>query len=84
MINTISFELHAKIVEEINLEKCNFQNFRSSVTLILTLDPVEVILVGISGQGLPYTKLDRNQKNFLWTDGRMYGWMDGQTGVPIH
>jgi len=27
MINTISFELHAKMVEETDLKKCNFQNF---------------------------------------------------------
>jgi len=30
------------MVEEIDLEECNFQNFRSSVTLTLTLDQVEV------------------------------------------
>ena len=35
-----SFELHAKMTEEINLEKCNFWNFRSSVILMLTLDRV--------------------------------------------
>ena len=32
------------MAEEIDLEKCNFLNFRSSVTLILTLDLVEVTL----------------------------------------
>jgi len=48
---TISFELHMKTAEEIDLEKCNFRNFRSSVTL--TLDRIEVTRVGISGQGLP-------------------------------
>jgi len=32
---TISFELHAKIAEEIDLEKCDFRNLRSSVTLTL-------------------------------------------------
>jgi len=36
-----SFELHAKMAEEIDLEKCNFQNSRSPVTL--TLDRVKVI-----------------------------------------
>jgi len=35
---------------------------RSSVTLILTLDWVEVILVCISGRGLPKTILDQNRK----------------------
>ena len=34
---TISFELHAKTAEEIDLEKCNFRNFGSSVTLTLTV-----------------------------------------------
>jgi len=51
---TISFELHAKQAEEIDLEKCTFRNFGSSVTL--TLDRVEVY---------PPTKLDRNRKNFV-------------------
>ena len=44
---TISFELHAKMVAEIDLKKCNLRNFTSSVTV--TLDWVEVILVRISG-----------------------------------
>jgi len=44
---TTSFELHTKMAEEINLEKCNFRNFGSSVTLT-TLDRVEVTLVRIS------------------------------------
>jgi len=48
--STISFELHAKMAKEIDLEKCNFRNFTSSVTL--TLDRVQIILVRISGQGL--------------------------------
>jgi len=39
------------MAEEIDLEKCNFQKLRSLVTL--TLDRVEVILVRISGRGLP-------------------------------
>jgi len=33
--STISFELHSKMMEDIDLEKCNFRNFRSSVTLTL-------------------------------------------------
>jgi len=56
-LTTITFELHAKMVEEIDLEKCNFRNFTSSVTLTLTLDRVEVIRVGISGRGLPMPNL---------------------------
>ena len=31
----------------------------------------------------PHTKLDRNPKNFLWTDRWKYIQTDGQTGVPI-
>ena len=50
---TISFELHAKTAEEMDLEKCTFRNFESSVTLTLTLDRVEVTLVRICGQCLP-------------------------------
>jgi len=37
--STISFELHAKMAEEIDVEKCNLRNFRRSVTL--TLDQVK-------------------------------------------
>jgi len=48
---TISFELHAEMAEEIDIEKCTFRNFGSSVTL--TLDRVEVILLRICGRGLP-------------------------------
>ena len=49
--STISFELHSKMAEEIEVEKCTFRNFGSSVTL--TLDRVEVTLVRIWGRGLP-------------------------------
>ena len=44
------------MAEDIALEKCNFRNNGSSVTLTLTLDRVEVKLVCICGQGLPYTQ----------------------------
>jgi len=50
---TISFELHAEMAEEIDLEKCTFRNFGRSVTLTLTLDRVEVTLVCICVRGLP-------------------------------
>ena len=66
------------MVEEIDLEKCNFQNFRSSVTLILTLDWVKVILVCICGQGLP-TKQIRSKSEKIFMDGWMDGRMDGRT-----
>ena len=39
------------MAEKIDLEKCTFRNFGSSVTL--TLDRVEVTLVRICGRGLP-------------------------------
>ena len=44
-INVRVTELHAKTAEEIELEKCNFCNFRSCLTLIL--NGVEVTLVHI-------------------------------------
>jgi len=53
------------MVEEIDIEKCNFRNFSSPVTLTLTLDRVEVTLVRILVKIYPNTKLDRNWKNFL-------------------
>jgi len=68
---TINFELHAKTAEEIDLEKCTFRNFGSSVSLTLTLDRVEVTQVRISGWGLPTYKIRwKSEKNFLWTYGR--------------
>jgi len=68
---TTSFELHAKMAEEINLEKCNFRNFGSSVTLT-TLDRVEVTLVRIY---LPTHQIRSKSDNFC---GRTeYGRMDG-------
>jgi len=71
---TISFELHAKMEEEIEVEKCTFRNFGSSVTLTLTLtlDRVEVY---------PHTKLDGNRKNFLWTYRRTDGHTVGDDDV---
>jgi len=66
---TISFELHAKMAEKIDLEKCNCRN---SVTLTLTLDRVEVILVRISGRGLPTHQIrSKSKKKFVdvRTDG---------------
>jgi len=61
------------MVEEIEPEKCNFCNFRSSVTLTLTLDRVEVTLVQISSRGLPtYQIRVKSEKLFvdMRTDGR--------------
>jgi len=73
ILSTISFELHTKMANKTGLEKCNFEHFRRSVTLTLTLDRVEITLVRISGRRGSHTKLDRNWKNFLWT------FTDGQT-----
>ena len=41
------------MTEEIYLEKSSFRNFRSPVTLTLTLNRVEVTKVPTSGRGLP-------------------------------
>ena len=74
---TISFELHAEMAEEIDLEMCTFRNFGSSVTLTLTLDRVEVTLVRICGRGLPTHQIRwKSEKNLLWTYGRTYGRTD--------
>jgi len=70
-----SFELHAKKTEEIDLEKCNFRNFGSSVTLTLTLDRVEVTLVRIHGRGLHTHQIRwKSEKVFVdvRTDGRTH------------
>jgi len=69
---TITFELHAKMVEETDVENCNFCKFASSVTLTLTLDRVEVIWVGIPGRGLPTHQIWlKSEKTFCGrTDGR--------------
>jgi len=61
-LSTISFELQAKMVEEIDLEKCNFRQSRSPVTL--TFDWVEATLVRISGRGLPTHQIrSKSEKN---------------------
>ena len=62
------------MAEEIDLEKCTFRNFGSSVTF--TLDRVEVTLVRIWVEVYPHTKLDGNRKNLfvdVRTDVRTYG-----------
>ena len=74
---TISFELHAEMAE-IDLEKCTFHNFGSSVTLTLTLDRVEVTLVRIRGRGLPTNQI-RWKSEKVFVDVRMYGRTDGRT-----
>ena len=69
---TISFELHAEMAEEIDLEKCIFRNFGSLVTL--TLDRVEVTLMRICGRGLPTHQVRwKSEKTFCGrTDGRTH------------
>ena len=49
--STISFELHAKTAEEIDLDQCNFRKFKSPVTL--TLDRIKVISAYTIHAGLP-------------------------------
>ena len=72
---TISFELQTEMAEEIDLEKCTFRNFGSSVTLTLTLDWVEVTLVRICDRGLPTHQIRwKLEKLFVdvQTDGRTH------------
>ena len=71
----ISFELHAEMAEKIDLEKCTFRNFRSSLTL--TLDRVEVTMVHICGRGLPTHQI-RWKSEKLFVDVQTYG----QTDTP--
>ena len=68
---TISFEVNAEMAEEIDLEKCTFCNFGSSVTL----NRVEVTLVRICGRGLPTHQIRwKSEKTFCGrTDGRTEG-----------
>ena len=63
------------MAEEIDLEKCTFRNFGSSVTLTLTLDRVEVTLVRIWGRGLPTHQI-RWKSEKLSVDVRTYGRTD--------
>ena len=63
------------MADEIDLEKCTFCNFGSSVTL--TLDRVEVTLVRICGRGLPTQQIrGKSEKTFC---GRTDGRTDGRT-----
>ena len=57
------------MAEEIDLEKCTFRNFGSSVTL--TLDRVEVTLVRICGRGLPTHQI-RWKSEKLFVDVRTH------------
>jgi len=77
--STTSFKLHAKTAEETDLEKCNFRNFGSSVTLTLTVNRVEVTLVCICGRRLPTHQI-RWKSEKLFVDVRT----DRHTSVPIY
>jgi len=57
---------------KIDVEKCNFRNFTSSVTLTLTLDRVEVTLLHISGRDLPTHQI-RSKLEKLFVDVRTDG-----------
>jgi len=64
------------MVEEIDLEKCNFRYFRSPVTLTLTLDGV--IRHTVMHQSSTYVPnfIEIGKKTFC---GRTYGRTDGRT-----
>ena len=66
------------MAEEIDLEKCNFRNFKSSTTLTLTLDRVEMILMRISGRDLPIHQV-RSKSDKLFVDVRTDGQTDTDT-----
>jgi len=63
------------MAEEIEIQKCNFRNFRSPMTSTLTLERVEVTRMRISGRGLPTHQI-RSKSGKLLVDGRNYGRMD--------
>ena len=71
------------MAEEIDLEKCTFRNFGSSVTLTLTLDRVEVTLVRIRGRGLPIHQI-RWKSEKLFVDVRTDVRTDGRTEGRTH
>ena len=51
--STISFELHAKMVEQIDIEKCNFRQCSQPMTLTLTLDRAKVTWTHTVRVGIP-------------------------------
>ena len=65
------------MAEERDLEKCNFRNFRSLVTLILTLDLVEVTGVHIRSRSTHTPNYIEIGK--LFVDGRKCVLTDGRT-----
>ena len=67
------------MAEEIDLEKCTFRNFGSSVTL----DRVEVTLVRICGRGLTTHQI-RWKSEKLFVDVRTYGRTDVRTDGRTH
>ena len=69
---------------EIDLEKYNLQNFRSSVTLILTLDRVEAIRVNCKNKIVIWSRSIHTPNKFeigkkLFEDGQTYVRKDRQT-----
>ena len=79
----INHELHAKMAEEIDY----FWNFRSSVTLILTLDRVEVALVAHIRLSLPTHQI-RLKSDKIFVDRQTYivtdGWTDLSSNLVGH
>ena len=66
------------MAEEIDLEKYNFQNFRSPVS-DLDLGSGRGHTVCISVRGLPTHQIStKSEKLCGWIDGRKYVHMDGQ------
>ena len=61
------------MAKEIDLEKCNFRNFRSSVTLTLISDRVEVTVDGISDQDLPTYQIRSKSEKKLFVNVRTDG-----------
>ena len=69
------------MAEELDLEKCNFRNFKSPVTLTLYW-VIRHTIVHHSLTSIYITKFHWNGKNFLWTDERTY-WRTYQTASNV-
>ena len=61
------------MADEIDVEKCNFRNFRDPVTLTLTLDRVIQRTVVHHSSTSIYIPNFIEIGNFLWTDVQTYG-----------
>ena len=65
--STISFQLHVKMAEETDLEKCNSRKSEASWPWPWPWIESRSHWCAYVVEVYPHTKLDRNRKNYLWT-----------------